>query len=665
MVYLFLFSVILAVGVFSTLLVRNVQGKIFFASLSSICASIIIAIPSIQALSGHLLLTTLEYSFPFGSIPLQIDALSAWFILIAQLTLACGMFYGMFYMRAYQTQNAHLSLHVMSWLILQWSLAMASIVQHLLSFLIFWELITLSAFILVIWEHGKSNTIKAGLNYLIQSHISVAILTVVFLVIQTKTGMTNFEGFRTLSKTSPSLGLMLFILMFAAFSLKSGFIPFHTWLPYAHPAAPAHVSGVMSGVIIKMGLYGILRFLLLYPGNMYYVAWIILGFASFTAFYGVIHSSVQRNLKTALAYSSIENIGLAGIGIGLGALGLASGKPFMVYTGFGATLIHILVHAMLKPSLFFCAGTIYQLTHKLDMEQLGGLNKQMPRTAGLFSLSSLAISGLPPFGAFITEFLVISGLVYGISILDFSSAFALIFVLIFIAFTSGTAVMSFSRMVSIIFSGSSRSVLPDKIDEHHRFAFWPVIPLLSIALLVGCFPSFIFQLLTNSLELFLTGLKENPVTDFDRIRSMLINVGFVSCLFVAISVLLYRLRKRKLKTKEINTTETWGCAYSAPTPRIQYTAYSFSRGLLTLFPIFFKTTKKEAGSAEMFAPDASFENNSNDRVENIVIDTPIKTLSFVLSVFGFIQNGKLQSYIMYGLIFMLIICVLTLFGIIA
>lgn len=665
MVYLFLFSVILAVGVFSTLLVRNVQGKIFFASLSSICASIIIAIPSIQALSGHLLLITLEYSFPFGSIPLQIDALSAWFILIAQLTLACGMFYGMFYMRAYQTQNAHLSLHVMSWLILQWSLAMASIVQHLLSFLIFWELITLSAFILVIWEHGKSNTIKAGLNYLIQSHISVAILTVVFLVIQTKTGMTNFEGFRTLSKTSPSLGLTLFILMFAAFSLKSGFIPFHTWLPYAHPAAPAHVSGVMSGVIIKMGLYGILRFLLLYPGNMYYVAWIILGFASFTAFYGVIHSSVQRNLKTALAYSSIENIGLAGIGIGLGALGLASGKPFMVYTGFGATLIHILVHAMLKPSLFFCAGTIYQLTHKLDMEQLGGLNKQMPRTAGLFSLSSMAISGLPPFGAFITEFLVISGLVYGISILDFSSAFALIFVLIFIAFTSGTAVMSFSRMVSIIFSGSSRSVLPDKIDEHHRFAFWPVIPLLSIALLVGCFPSFIFQLLTNSLELFLTGLKENPVTDFDRIRSMLINVGFVSCLFVAISVLLYRLRKRKLKTKEINTTETWGCAYSAPTPRIQYTAYSFSRGLLTLFPIFFKTTKKEAGSAEMFAPDASFENNSNDRVENIVIDTPIKTLSFVLSVFGFIQNGKLQSYIMYGLIFMLIICVLTLFGIIA
>jgi formate hydrogenlyase subunit 3/multisubunit Na+/H+ antiporter MnhD subunit len=655
----------LAVGVFSTLLVRNVQGKIFFASLSSICASIIIAIPSIQALSGHLLLTTLEYSFPFGSIPLQIDALSAWFILIAQLTLACGMFYGMFYMRAYQTQNAHLSLHVMSWLILQWSLAMASIVQHLLSFLIFWELITLSAFILVIWEHGKSNTIKAGLNYLIQSHISVAILTVVFLVIQTKTGMTNFEGFRTLSKISQSLGLTLFILMFAAFSLKSGFIPFHTWLPYAHPAAPAHVSGVMSGVIIKMGLYGILRFLLLYPGNMYYVAWIILGFASFTAFYGVIHSSVQRNLKTALAYSSIENIGLAGIGIGLGALGLASGKPFMVYTGFGATLIHILVHAMLKPSLFFCAGTIYQLTHKLDMEQLGGLNKQMPRTAGLFSLSSMAISGLPPFGAFITEFLVISGLVYGISALDFSSAFALIFVLIFIAFTSGTAVMSFSRMVSIVFSGSSRSVLPEKIDEHHRFAFWPVIPLLSIALLVGCFPSFIFQLLTNSLELFLTGLKENPVTDFDRIKSMLINVGFISCLFVAISVLLYRLRKRKLKTKEINTTETWGCAYSAPTPRIQYTAYSFSRGLLTLFPIFFKTTKKEACSAEMFAPDVSFENNSNDRVENIVISTPIKTLSFVLSAFGFIQNGKLQSYIMYGLIFMLIICVLTLFGIIA
>lgn len=665
MSYLLCFSLFIAIGILFIALTKDTGKKIVALLSASVLASICVAIPAVNALSGHAQQWFIDYLFPFGAIYFRLDALSAWFILITQFVLLMGIVYGLFYMRPYQKQNAHLSVHIISWMLLQWSLSLACIVQHSIAFLIFWELITLSAFMLIIWEHGKKDTIKAGLNYLIQSHISVAILTVVFLVLHAKTGSWDFNAFKLFSKLEPSTALVLYILMFAGFALKAGFIPFHTWLPKAHPAAPSHVSGVMSGVIIKMGLYGLLRFTLLYSGVLLIPAWTLVFVGVFTALYGVMHSTVQRNFKAALAYSSIENIGIAGLGIGIGMLGMNFGKPFMIYAGFGAALVHVLVHATLKPALFFCAGTVYQLTHKLDMEQLGGLSSKMPKTAFLFSIAGMAISGLPPFGAFISEFLIISGIVYGISTLGFAASLSLIIVLILFAVTSGAAVLSFTRTAGIVFSGNTRSNLPDHFDENHRTAYIPVIVLISIALLVGCFPSVIFNVLLYPLELFQSTIKENPVLDFNRISEMLSQVGIVTVLLTLIVVGGYYFRKKKLSKRVVTEQPTWGCGYTAPTPRIQYTGYAYSRSVTILFSVFFNKKKDENVSRQMFVPQAELHVENKDIVEQSVIDTPVKTLTFILGMFGFLQNGRLQYYIMYGLIFMLAIFVLTFFGIIA
>lgn len=663
--YLLWFSLFIAIGILFIASTRGTGKKIIALLLVSIFSSVSISIPAFIALRGHAQQWFLDYLFPFGAIYLRLDGLSAWFILIIQFVMLMGIVYGLFYMRPYQKQNAHLSVHIISWLILQWSLSMACIVQHTLAFLMLWELITLSAFMLIIWEHGKKDTIKVGLNYLIQSHISVAILTVVFLVLHSKTGSYDFNSFKLFSKLEPTTSLTLYLLMFAAFSLKAGFIPFHTWLPKAHPAAPSHVSGVMSGVIIKMGLYGILRFTLLFNGLILIPAWTLVFVGAFTAFYGVLHSTVQRNFKATLAFSSIENIGITGIAIGIGMLGMNFGKPFMIYAGFGAALIHILVHAMLKPALFFCAGTVYQLTHKLDMEQLGGLSSKMPRTSFLFSIAGMAISGLPPFGTFISEFLILSGIVYGISTLGFSASLSLVIVLILLSLTAGAAVLSFTRTSGIVFAGNARTSLPDHFDENHRTAYYPVIILISIALLVGCFPSIVFQILLYPLELFQSTIKENPVLDYNRIIAMLNQVGMATIALSALIVGGYYLRKRKLSQRIVKEVPTWGCGYTAATPRIQYTGYAYSRGITNLFSVFFKIKRKEEISKEMFTSHNQAYAENEDIVEKTIIDMPVKILTLLLGLFGFLQNGRLQYYIMYGLIFMLAIFILTFFGIIA
>jgi len=659
------FSLFIAIGILFIVSAKDTGKKIVALLSVSLLSSVSISIPAFAALSGHAHEWFINYLFPFGAIYFRLDALSAWFILIIQFVLLLGIVYGLFYMRPYQKQNAHLSVHIISWLILQWSLSLACIVQHTLAFLMLWELITLSAFMLIIWEHGKKDTIKAGLNYLIQSHISVAILTIVFLILHSKTGSYDFNSFKLFSKLEPTTALTIYILMFAAFALKAGFIPFHTWLPKAHPAAPSHVSGVMSGVIIKMGLYGLLRFTLLYSGLLLIPAWLLVFAGILTALYGVMHSSVQRNFKAALAFSSIENIGLAGLGIGIGMLGMNFGKPFMVYAGFGAAFIHILVHAMLKPALFFCAGTVYQLTHKLDMEQLGGLSSKMPRTAFLFSFTGMAISGLPPFGAFISEFLLIIGIVYGISTLGFAASLSLVIVLILLAVTSGAAVLSFTRTTGIVFSGNARTCLPDYFDENHRTAYIPVIILTTIALLVGCFPSVVFQCLRYPLELFQSTIKENPILDFKRISEMLSQLGYATLLLSSLIIGGYYWRKKILSKRTVVEASTWGCGYTAPTPRIQYTGYAYSRGITNLFSIFFNIKRKEEISNKMFNPHSEAYSENTDVIESSLVNFPVKILTFLLGLFGFLQNGRLQYYIMYGLIFMLAIFVLSFFGLIA
>ncbi|MGV8096159.1 MAG: proton-conducting transporter membrane subunit [Mangrovibacterium sp.] len=392
-----------------------------------------------------------------GEIPIRIDYLSAWFMLIINFTFLTGGWYGFRYMKKYMDQTDNITLHVITFLLLYTSLIDLCTIQNSFVMLVVWEIMALSSFIVVIFEHYKKETLKAGINFLIQSHICILFLTMAFLWVKIKTGSFDFTAITKFTATQPMLsGIGLFVFFFFGFAIKAGFVPFHTWLPLAHPAAPSHISGIMSGVIIKIGIYGMLRVLMLIRTDMVTIGYFVLFFAVITGVYGVMLAIVQHNLKKLLAYHSIENIGIIGIGIGLGCLGLGYDSHMLAVAGFGGALLHTLNHSLFKSLLFFGAGNVYLTRHTLNIEALGGLIKRIPHTAYLFLIGSLAICGLPPFNGFVSEFFIYSGLFKGLSSDLFLFILTMLFSILALVLIGGLALICFTKAFGIVFLGSPR-----------------------------------------------------------------------------------------------------------------------------------------------------------------------------------------------------------------
>src|ERR1035437_2326223 len=302
------------------------------AVIISACISGYIAI---RALTGDPIEIILSGTIITGAIPIRIDALSAWFILIINFTIITGALYGLQYMRSYKEQSSNISMHCIAYLGIQSMLTLICVIQNSIVFLFVWEVMALSSFILIIFEHYKQDCIKAGINYLIQAHIAIVFLYIGFIWVASRTNSFDFNSIATFSSSIPfHTSIVLFLCFFIGFAIKAGFVPFHTWLPYAHPAAPSHISGVMSGVIIKIGIYGILRMLLLIKADYRTIGFIILFISTVSGLYGVMLAILQHNLKKLLAYHSIENIGIIGIGIGLGCIGLGTNNPILSSLGF-------------------------------------------------------------------------------------------------------------------------------------------------------------------------------------------------------------------------------------------------------------------------------------------------------------------------------------------
>ena len=337
-----------------------------------------------------------------GVLHFKADYLSAWFIGVISFTFLTGTIYGLKYLEKYKHDVPKLKVHAVSYLLVYTALIDLCFIQNALLFLVAWEIMALGAFVVIIFEWEKKETLKAGINFLIQSHICILLITIGFIWVKVKTGSFDFSFISVYTANHPALGIGLFILFFTGFAIKAGFVPFHTWLPLAHPAAPAHISGLMSGVIIKIGIFGTLRMITLINADYTFIGYFVLIVSVITGVYGVMLAIIQHNLKRLLAYHSIENIGIIGIGIGVGCLGLGMENQFLFVLGFGGALLHTLNHSLFKSLLFYAAGNVYQATHTMNIEALGGMIKKLPHTAYLFLVASLAICGLPPFNGFVS-----------------------------------------------------------------------------------------------------------------------------------------------------------------------------------------------------------------------------------------------------------------------
>jgi len=656
-----LIKVFTTVPVLAILLIPflKVKGKgiVLFAAI--VLNAFLSGYLAVQTLSGKFLEFSFAGSLVTGPVNLRMDALSGWFILIINFVFITGSFYGLFYMKTYQKQKNNLTLHSIVFILLHTALISLCAIQNSLVFLIVWEIMALSAFFAVIFEHEKMATLSAGINYLIQSHVSIVFLMLGFIWVALKTGSYDFNSLTAYTTQHPGgSGLVLFLFFFIGFAIKAGFVPFHTWLPYAHPAAPAHISGIMSGVIIKIGIFGILRMITLIKTDFYTIGLVILAFSVISGLYGVMLAILQHNLKKLLAYHSIENIGIIGMGIGIGCIGLGTGNYLLASLGFAGGLLHTLNHALFKSLLFFTAGNVYQATHTLHIDHLGGLIRKMPQTALLFLIAAIAICGIPPFNGFISEFIIYSGFYYWMQGSLIGPLMTIIFSVLALVLIGGLALLCFTKAFGIVFLGNPRRKFDHEVKE---VSFLQLLPLYLIAFLIvfiGVFP----QIFMNALSLpvnLLAGLPTISDIPFpEKTAELLQPVTWGTWIFILISLAVFGIRKLVMQNRKASIEPTWGCGYIAPTVKLQYTAGSFVRPYSKLFRPFLLSSKTQKDVEGLFPSGGSYETHIYDRIEKYLVDNPIAAYKSFLGRFLFLQNGKLQFYILYGIIFIVsVICV--------
>lgn len=638
--------------VFSSLAQIFFKGRfkaIIFTLFSGLATILGLFQPTITLFQNKTFFKTINFNGLIGNVNFVLDSLAAFFVLIILVISFLAIIYSKKYLEPYKKD---LSAHYFFLGLFIPAMILVVTVQNILFFLICWEIMSLSSFFLLLFDSEKKEVRQIAINYLITMQIGVLFLFAGFILLNLSTGSLDFASFQG------HISSTIFILLLIGFGIKAGFVPFHTWLPKAHPIAPSHISAVMSGVMIKTGIYGILRLLTFIEVPSLLISYLVLFIGVASAFFGILYAITQRDYKRMLAYSSIENIGLITISLGVAMLGLSYHNNLMAGLGFLGVFAHILNHAIFKPLLFFAAGSIDSKTHTKDCEKLGGLIKLMPYTATLFLVGALAICALPPFNGFISEFFIYLAMLKGISTENHFLFPVLIISIGILAFVGAMVLIAFTNMFSSIFLGASRSEKASNVKEDSPISMLAPIGFLAVfSLLIGLFPQYFMQIVINPTNEFL-------MTPLNFPTQILSNISiFNVALLITVGAILI-LRKVLLKNKTVTVHKTWACGYDKPNSnieysKVQYSNYSFSRPFLGFLTPFFIRELDFKMIKELFPKSTHFKAKTIDIFEYYLIKPIINFDKFIIQKFYWIQSGNIQKYLLYGLVFLIIAIVLV------
>ena len=648
--YFLSLSLMLLGALISTVVKENWKLKI--CSVFTFLSAILMLLPAAAVLLTGIPLAQSVYMSPvLGDVNFVIDPLSAFFVIVISIMSFLGTVYANGYMKPYLAKGMNISSHCFFMMMLIASMLAVVTVQNALFFLIVWEMMSLSSFFLVIFEGNKKEVIAAGIKYLVYMHLSVVFIIAAFVLLNIQSNSLNFADFNTFLQGNEKFANLIFFLAFIGFGIKAGFVPFHNWLPDAHPAAPTHVSGIMSGVMIKTGIYGILRVLLFIGTPSKSISYTFLVIAVISALYGVLYAITQQDIKRLLAYHSIENIGIIGIGISVGMLGLAYGNPVVASLGFAGGILHILNHSIFKELLFFAAGSVYLKTHTRNIEALGGLIKSMPYTALMFIVGSVAICGLPPFNGFISEFLIYAGMVQGIPASEIGLFLTLIFAIAGLAMVGTMAILCFTKASGIMFLGNPRSEAAANVkDDVARVMIIPMGILAFLTFFIGMFPQYIIGAVLIPVSLFVWNDVAYQI--FNSIVGLMSGISWCFFWFFILMLLLFVVRAVLNRKSEIHNT--WGCGYNKPNNRMQYTASSYANLFVSTLKPLFKRVSHIKKPKELFPKEAYYELEIEDIEEAYIVKPLIKWDEKLLAKFERIQSGNIQQYILFGLIFLIL-----------
>lgn len=662
--YLFLgIIVIYFIGAISALVFNKKNRLCTDASfLCASIASILGIIFSFSVLSGNTFnyvsqgSTLLSYGF-------YVDKLSAFFILIISITGFAVSIYSTGYVTEYFGKK---NIGYLGFLYNIFILSMVLVVSanNAVMFLIVWELMSIISYLLVMYEHEKKETRKAGFIYIVMTHFGTGFIILSFLILASSTGSFNFETFRGIGGTlPPHLKDLAFIFALIGFGTKAGIVPLHIWLPYAHPAAPSNVSALMSGVMIKTAIFMLIRVFFDFLGAG--VAWwgiILLIIASISALLGVMYALMEHDMKRLLAYHSVENIGIILIGVGVSMIFMASGHPDLAAFGLIAGLYHTINHAVFKSLLFMGAGSIIYSTHTRNIEEYGGLIKKMPWTALFFLIGAISISALPPFNGFVSEWLTFQAQLLSINLSDNITKILVLFSGAGLALTSALAAACFVKAFGVSFLALPRSSHAEHSKEVPVSMLIGMFLLSSMCIVLGVMP-FYFIKIIDSISAPLAGVSIISRMNFDYSIAAISSStpATISTIWIAILVfvvlplpIIMYLQFRRTPTAKY---ETWGCGQPVSTGRNEYTATAFSKPIRMWFGGIFRPHREiqtTYSDSPFFKEKVIFESDIEPVFEKYLYN-PVTWVVVTLSRFmRIIQTGYIQTYLLYILITLVI-----------
>ena len=599
----------------------------------------------------------------FGEESLAVDKLSALMLVIISVASVATVLYSRGYVEGYlkRFSEAHISMHYTALVTLVVSMMLVVMSSGGFSFLFAWELMTIASFMLILFEADRQEVRRAALNYLVMMHIGFLFLVVGFVMLFNVAGSANFSAINDYYEHANLLPL--FVVLFIGFGMKAGLFPMHIWLPEAHPAAPSHVSAIMSGVMIKTGVYGIIRIMQVenLEGDMLFtIGLIVLVSGAVTGLWGVIFAAMQNDVKRLLAYSSIENIGVILIGLGIAAVGHAAGSPLVGMCGMCGALLHMVNHSLFKTMLFFSAGNIYSKMHTTAMNQMGGLAKHMPITAIMMLFATVAICALPPLNGFVSELLIYIGMFNGVS-----SGYEVLYSvtgIIVLSLIGGIVVLAFTKLYSVVFLGSPRSHHVAECTEVDNLRIAAMCIPAAFILMIGLAPQYIILPIADVAEEVTNSVNTIAVEHFAPTLSAL---SYVSIAFVVVVVLLYVIKRSAQRNRVVSEGPTWGCGFTAVNTRMQYTGESFSEGLENIGKPLMKNTVdgRAVDKDEIFPMPHRYRIRHNDKIDSLLGRWWVQMMHRINEYVMRLRTGKVNNYITFALLFFVVVLILTLCGV--
>jgi hydrogenase-4 component B len=578
-----------------------------------------------------------------GSGLVGVDALSAFFLVPVFLVGGLAAVYALGYRpqsgnpRTGRSEQLFLGLMIAG-------LGLLLVARHALAFLLGWEAMALSAFFLIAADGGSPESRRASLVYLLATHVGTLALFCLFALWRSATGSFALAPAGSLGDGAAG---GLFVLALLAFGLKAGMLPLHFWLPGAHAAAPSHVSALLSGVVLKMGIYGLVRITSLLPP--FPAAWggLVLFLGASSALLGVVFAIAQHDLKRLLAYHSVENVGIILMGLGLAMMGASLGRPALAALGLGGCLLHTWNHSFFKSLLFLGAGSVVHATGTRRIDRLGGLASGMSATAVLFIVGAVAICGLPPLNGFVSELLVYLGL-FGaaagdgpLSVSGALSAAAL-------AMVGALAVACFVKVSGAVFLGEPRSPEAARAREAPASMLVPMAVLALACAAIGVAPALFASAVDAACAAWGAPMSLNVPSIAEA--APLATVGIVSASILAAlalaAFLLARLDRARRPAAR-RSPPTWDCGYAEPTSRMQYTASSFARSIVRMFAWATKPPAEPKRLEGAFPEAPRLHGESGDAVLDRFLLPAFRKVEGLSRLLRRFQQGLTQHYVLY------------------